>query len=515
VVRLAFILSFAAPMIGVEQSSAASNDDAASSDLFFRRTSHFGEDIGASRGVAWADFDNDGDVDLVVSNTSNQPLHLYRNFSGKRFERVIDDEIAAFSGYAEGVVWIDIDNDGWSDLFVATTAGANLLFRNRGGKFERVTGSKLTDGEINTSMGCWDDFDNDGYLDVFLATRGGAPDLLFRNVGGRRFEEVKIGISDIGTDARSCAWADFNGDGWPDIYVGDFIKRHADGVERKAANRLYINVEGKDLRSEAQGHAVNTPSLTYNLSPADYDYDGDIDLFQTNIALSDANYLYENLNYAELYPRTDFSLSLKGHGPSKGSTWGDFDHDGDLDLFVAEGTEGLTPADAPFDAANNLFLATETGFERVVRGDLVETLEISAGTASGDFDNDGDLDLFVANWGGEGEKNVLYENLAQDGWIKFQLVGKKSNRMGAGAVVEIDYERDGKPASQTRTRMLQTGYASANETEFHFGLGTATRINEACVTWRGGRRQCHKNLEARRVYILEEGGGSTGVAGDR
>ena len=478
-----------------------------SSDAIFKRTTHFSSDEGSSRGVAWGDYDNDGFVDLVVSNTDDQPLFLYHNNKGKSFKRVIEGELGAFRGYSEGVNWVDYNNDGWLDLFVSTTVGPNLLFRNvEGVSFEKIIGDELTSVDINTSMACWEDFNQDGFLDVFLATRGEKPDMLFQNLQGKKFVQVATAFSKVATDARTCAAADFNGDGLPDIYIGAFLRAMADGSERKSPNSLFFNGRDMNFRHVQNGHAVNYPTLTYGAVPVDYDHDGDIDLFQTNIGSVDHNVLYENIENSALYPRFDLPLSIDSYGPSKGATWGDFDLDGDLDLFVAEGTEGLSEEDAPYDVLNKLYLGENDGYLRMSSGALVEDYNISAGAATADFDNDGDLDLFVANWGDGGEINVLYENVSTGNWVRFLPQGVKSNRMGAGVRVTIEYESHGELKNQSRNRFLQTGYASENENELHFGLSSAEKILKACVYWPSGERQCDQNLDINNVYTVDQSG---------
>lgn len=486
---------------------AEESNTTVNSDSIFKRSAHFSSDTGSSRGVAWGDYDNDGFVDLIVSNTDNQPLFLYHNNNGESFERVIEGELGAFRGYSEGVNWVDYDNDGWLDLFVSTTEGPNLLFRNGEGiSFEKNTESELTTTDINTSMACWEDFDQDGFLDVVLATRGEQPDLLFQNVQGRKFVHVMTTFSTVPTDARTCATADFNGDGLPDIYIGAFLRKMEDGSERKSPNSLFLNGRDLNFRHVQIGHAVNYPTLTYGAVPVDYDHDGDFDLFMTNIGSVDMNVLYENVENSTLYPRFDLSLSIDSFGPSKGATWGDFDLDGDLDLFVAEGTEGLSEDDAPYDLLNKLYLGEGDGFIRVSSGALVEDQNISAGAATADFDNDGDLDLFVANWGDGGEANVLYENVSTGNWVRISPQGAKSNRMGAGVRVTVEYEVNGEMINRSRTRFLQTGYASENENDLHFGLLDAEKIMKACVYWPGGDKKCHQNLDVNFVYSVDQNG---------
>ncbi len=459
-------------------------------------------DGGSSRGVAWGDYDRDGDPDLVISNTDNQPVFLYRNDRVQGFSRV-ETPFGRLKGYAEGVSLVDIDNDGWLDLFVARTDGGSLLFRNEGGRFRAIDGGALTKARAPASQGCWADFDNDGFLDVFLANRGGADDVLYRNLDGARFEAVAGPFK--GGDARVCAAVDLNGDRLPDIFVGNFIAREGER-SLKATNALYVNRGDFKFEKATVGHAVNTPSLTYAIAVEDYDQDGDADVFVGNIALSDRNYLYENLGQARLYPREDLAPSSESLGPSKGAVWGDFDNDQRLDLFVAEGTEEITADEKAggYDVENRLFLGAEDGFRSVRAGAIVEDETISAGAAAADFDLDGDLDIAVANWGGNDEDNSLYRNLTGGAAIMIALEGVRSNRMGIGAVASIEVDAGSGTKRLYRQMAPQTGYASANEPVLHFGLSAAARAARLRIEWPSGAVDEYASVEPGR-YRAREG----------
>lgn len=474
-----------------------------------RDVSGFQDDLGVSRGVAWGDMDNDGLADLVISNTNDQPLFLYRNLGDRQFLKISSGPVAEFKGYAEGVSWIDYDNDGWLDLFVSTTRGPNALFRNLGeGKFARIRGGEFNEEPINTSMACWADYDRDGYLDVLLATRGRQPDRLYRNIAGRAFERADVFPRPAaGNDARSCAWGDFNGDGWPDFHIGNFLTRARDGSDRKAVNMRFQNVGGESFTRIVTGHAVNYPTLTYGLTPVDFDQDGDLDLFETNIGSTDQNILYENIVNHGLYPRFDQIVTRASLGPSKGQSWGDFDLDGHIDVAIAEGTEGLTADDAPYDVRNKLFFGTGSNFLRAESGAFVEETDISAGIAWADMDLDGDLDLAVANWGDDGQKNGFFENMSDGDWIAFQLIGTRSNRMGIGTIVTVRIVSKRETRTFSRTFWPQTGYASANEPIVHFGLGRLDNnvMIEVELKWPSGTVQTVIDLSPNiRLQIIEK-----------
>lgn len=199
-------------------------------------------------------------------------------------------------------------------------------------------------------------------------------------------------------------------------------------------------------------------------------------------------------------------------GPSKGHAWGDFDNDGDLDLYVANGTMS-TERVPEFGLRNFLYLNRGDGtFRRVEGGPASTDAQVSAGVAWADYDRDGDLDLFVANWGGGAEErhNALYRNTTSERtgrrWIVFRLEGVASNRFGVGAEVRVRARVAGEIRWQTRRLMSSTGYASQNEPIVHFGLGAAVQVDSAVVRWPSGDVSRLADLEANQVVHVREGG---------
>ncbi len=448
-------------------------------------------DGGLSRGVAWGDYDNDGDPDLVVANTINWPQFLYRNDGDGSFTEIHEVPITLAVGWTEGVQWIDYDNDGDLDLYQTNSHNQpNGLFRNTGsGDFVRIAAGELTGDSASSTMSCWADVDQDGDLDAFVVNRDGQPDALYRNKGAGEFERLRGRAP--GTDAghgRACVWVDVDDDGDVDLYVGNANER----------NYFYRNDGSEGFSDVTEGDFVTAVAYTYGVSAADYDNDGDADLFVSNV--NERNVLYRNDGNGRFNKVTDSPVVSDSGGASKGNTWGDFDNDGDLDLFVANGTNRP-------DMRNFVYLNQGDGrFVRLGGGPVTQDADTSAGAAWADYDMDGDLDLFVANWGGSDEDNALYRNMTSGrSWVSLRTVGRTSNRQGVGAKVRIKAVIGGRAYWQTRWVIPHTGYASQNMHEVHFGLGDATRIDSLEIRWPSGQLDAYARVEPNRFLVVTEG----------
>jgi len=456
-------------------------------------------DGGLSRGVAFGDADGDGDADLLIANTINYPEFLYRN-DGDRFVQVMETAPSLAGGFTEGVNWIDFDNDGDLDIFAARTDRPNTLYRNDGNwSFAEQEAGDLSMDHSTSSLACWADVDGDGWLDVFVVNRGGENDAIYRNHNGHSFERITDNVvGRAGGDGRSCVFADLDGDDDPDLYVGNFVDASAE-PPTKQRNYLYFNDGNFRFTEHGGGHAVESRALTYGTSTADADGDGDLDLFVTNIGNGDQNHLYLNDGDGTLHlHEAGFSTPIRM--PSKGHTWGDFDLDGDIDVAIANGTEGTE------HVQNQLYLNDgAANFVAVTGEEFVTNSHISAGVAWADLDTDGDLDLYVANWGDGDQDNVMYQNQARGTWLKLSLVGSASNRMAVGARVTITTRLGGQSSQQVRWLNTTTGYASQNEPILHFGLGGATIVENISVDWPSGRHDSFENVTANQHLHISEG----------
>ncbi len=523
-------------------------------------------------GGALFDYDNDGDVDvylvqghMLARGTDRSPPsgehrdRLFRNdlVAGSDgsptlgFTEVTEDSRIRASGYGMGVATGDYDNDGWTDLYV-TNFGANQLWRNNGrGADGKVTFTDVTAaagvGEVRWSVpATFVDVDRDGWLDLFVGnyveytieahkqcrTLAGAPDYcgphsykpepdrLLRNRGrgkdGRvTFEDMSARsaiVSEYGGALGAIA-ADFNADGWPDLYVGN------DGMP----NQMWINQGGAGFQNEAllAGTGVNfmgRPEASMGVTVGDFDADGDEDIFLTHL-LRESNTLYLN-DGSGVFEDVTHEAGLDTPSwkfTGFGTAWLDYDNDGWLDLLTANGEVKVIPEleargdPHPLHQTNQLFRNLGAGARGVVRfeevtgsaGEVFALSEVSRGVAVGDVDNDGDSDVLLLN--NNGPARLLINGTGQDNhWVGLRLVGGGPAHDRLGSWVGI--ARPGRPPLWRR---VATGgsFLSASDPRILVGLGDSPQIERVTVRWPGGRQE-QWQVQADRYTTLREGTGT-------
>ncbi len=448
---------------------------------------------GVSRGAAWGDYDGDGDPDLFVTHPTyeapDQRNALYRNQNGTFVEEASAADLAPPAGW-EGVAWIDVDGDGDLDLHAVGRLGAgSAFFENRNGSLARRAEDPFQGRVSSASMACWADVDADGHLDAFLVGYREQGNQLFRGLGAWAFEAVRLPGTAVGSgSSRACVWADLDGDLLPELMIANARER----------NVLLRNRGSMDLAADTTSPLHQDQAYGYGISAADVNADGFQDVFVANFDAT--NTLFLGGPSGRLT-----SVELGGalqSAASKGHVWGDFDLDGAIDLFLGSGTP------AP-DMFNRLWLGAPGGaFHLYDEGVLATHADTSAAVASADYDGDGDLDVFVANWGGAGSADRLYENrISGRHWLMVELRGVSSNRMGVGGHVAV-MVRDAAGSTRWLHRWLgaSTGYAGQNEPRLHFGLGAAPGVDSLLVRWPSGEVTRLGSLEADRVVTIVEGG---------
>lgn len=487
----------------------------------------------AGAGCVWLDYNNDGKPDLYVVN--GRPLgkdmhpyplrkapaeaphnHLYRNEGNGRFTDVTEQAGVAGDGFSFGVAAADFDNDGKTDLLV-TSYGHVTLYRNKGdGTFENVTAKAGLDSVKGWAIGAaWLDFDKDGCVDLFIGRYvkfdpayrqfyaadnypgpldyPGETNLLYRNNCKGGFTDVseKAGIADFKGRAMGVAAADFDGDGYTDIFVANdktesflFRNKH-DGTFEEIGAEAGVAFGQNGESSSAMGPVF-----------FDLDHSG-----RPALWVSDSKYNRLLRNTGKM-PYEDVTQHAGiAQQTAQYVSWGtgafDFDNDGKTDLMIFHGgLIHLIPQE--HSVFRNLGDGTFADVSQTA-GTAVSAKSVGRGACFADYDNDGKVDAFLVNLGGPG---VLLHNTstAQGHWLAIQLAGTKSNRDGLGAKVQVEAG----DLKQFGERVAGSGYLSQDDARLHFGLGTHTKVDRITVTWPGGIRQVVEGVAADQVLTVTE-----------
>jgi len=497
-------------------------------------------------GACFFDYDGDGDIDLYAVDSaalpgftpSSKPMsRLYRNDGKGRFTDVTVEAGVGAAGYGMGCVAGDVDGDGDLDLYV-TNFGNNVLYRNLGGgRFEDATAQAGVAGGGWSASAAFFDMDNDGDLDLYVTRYidftlennkycgqrkpgyraychpdeyNGVPDLLFRNRGDGRFDDVSAaaGIANPIGKGLGVVVTDVNDDGWPDIYVAN----------DKTINFLYLNKKDGTFQDASlvsgTGFSENGEvQAGMGTDSADVNGDGRLDIVVTNLDY-ETNEIY--LNNGDL-TFTDGTFKAGLGEPSFlrvgfGAAFLDYDNDGDADLLVANGhiidNIGLTSTQVTYLQPRSLLANDGSGHFHEVgpqMGAAFVEPDVGRGIALGDIDDDGDVDFFVIN---NNRPARLFRN---DGgnraghWITIRLRGTKSNRDGVGARVRV-LTRDAAGLEHWQVNELRAGssYLSQSDLRLHFGLGAASLAEVIEVHWPSGAVQRVEATKADQFLTITE-----------
>jgi enediyne biosynthesis protein E4 len=498
-------------------------------------------------GIALFDCDNDGKLDIAGVNDSTIERYLRggdlmvtlyhrdTNSGNLHFTDVTRSAGLTTSGWGMGIAVGDFDNDGLPDLYV-TGYGHNVLYHNLGGcQFEDVTKKAGLQGSGFSTGAAWADYDRDGYLDLFVARyvrtdvhhlpeptqsfgyKGvlvelpdrmeGETDFLFHNRGDGTFEDVseKAGLNDPHKlHGMGVVWGDYDNDGWPDLFV----------TNDSGWNFLYHNKQGGTFEdvSILSGTGLGPFGQSYgNMAAdlADFDRDGKLDIFVTRFGNQPAS-LYWNRGAQFVDVADKAKMAGPTIAPVKwGAGFGDFDNDGWPDIFMVNGNFSslmdMLPNEVRYAEPIQLFrnLGDRT-FEEIADSAGLNDgpLHSRRGTAFGDLNNDGNLDIAVFNAAGP-PSLFINQTSNSNHRVLFRLTGTKSNGAAIGARVAITTSR------MTQIDEIRGGdsYNSTNDTRLHFGLGNDKVIDKVEVHWPSGLKQEFLSLAGDAIYEITEGQG--------
>jgi len=446
------------------------------------------EGNGRNGGIAWGDCDGDGYDDIYLSQ-HDLPNQLFHNEGNGVFSELTTSPVNDI-GSGTCAYWGDYDNDGMLDLYVLRRFQFNRLFQNNGNcQFQDTTVNPLGDlGDV--WGGAWVDYDADGLLDLYISNTA-EPNLLARNDDNGNFSSV-TGTLDYAGASQASSWADYDNDGDQDLYLvnGTF-----------EANILYRN-EGQGQFTDVTSNPLGDLGGGQGAAWGDYDNDGDLDLYLTNWSVG--NKLFRNNGGGSFTNVTQGVLVGQPHGQC--AAWGDYDNDGDLDLYVSNHEYPNVLLEN--DGAGN-FIDTTAQYP------ILADTNQSGSAAWCDFDHDGDLDLFVSN---HQAPCRLFANNLDNGnhWLHVKLVGTLSNRSAIGARVRVV------AGNSVWIREVNggSGYLSQNSLLVEFGLGSATSVDSVQVTWPHDsglgqfQTSARTNIASDQTITMIEPGGSASAVGN-
>jgi len=515
--------------------------------------------MGAS--VSIVDFDNDGWNDIYFTNSKTGSLNaLYHNLHNGKFENVaaamgLADLNEKGTGSSMGAVWADYDNDGYKDLLLYKWGRPELFHNIDGKKFVNVTDGSGLPQWVNSNCAIWFDFNNDGLPDIFIGgyysekldlqnltttkimpesfryANNGGRNYLLENLGNGRFKDVTEQYGMTSTKwTLAAAASDFNGDGYPDLFVANDYN----------VNELYINKKGEKFTEVGSQSGIgNIPKSGMSVSFGDIDNSGLLGVYNTTITengilLQDNNYWQpQEQPDKNTYPKFVNLAQLAGinnAGWSYGSQFGDFNNDGLMDLYVANGFisaakntsywydySKVTGGNSSIieDAKNwpDMRGKSQSGYEQNkiwlnrgnrefedVSNDVCPLVTYdSRGVALADLWNTGALDVIVAN---QNNIPLIYKNDQQNSnhWIELELKGTVSNADAIGAKVVLDW--NGQKQVQVVTAGL--GFASQNEHRLHFGLNTSKKAEKVTIYWPSGEVTTITDPQVDQLHVIKE-----------
>jgi hypothetical protein len=409
------------------------------------------------------DLDNNYSLDIFLAAANNDPNFMLFNNGDTSYADSSSNNLASLSNVPAFAHWADYDNDCDLDAYLPTTKGSPFFFENiNQGAFSNITSGPLGSDIISSVAAPWADFNNDGAVDIFVGNRLSGSNHLYANDGAGNFQRIDTGAIGNSTGGIwTASWGDVENDGKPDLFIGNFSGNNYLLINK--GNGYFLN----DTSSIVAQEGLDTRSGSWG----DYNNDGFLDLFVARH--TNTNFLYEN-NGDGTFTKITTGALVTDNLRSAGSAWADLDNDGDLDLYVTQTGNTLIP--------NNNIIYRNNGngsFNKITSGNLFAEALPTVGCALADLNNDGFLDILNANRQSN-PPSIFINDGNTNNYLKLRLYGSLSNRMAIGARVEII------SSIGRQIRYINDESRRSINFETHFGLGQDTIVDTLTIFWPSG-----------------------------
>ncbi|MFY0591004.1 CRTAC1 family protein [Roseivirga sp.] len=443
------------------------------------------DNLGSNHGISFGDINNDGLEDIYISvRESGIPNKLYLNRGNFIFEEIAESAGVNSTGNTTAATWGDVNNDGFLDLYIGNTNTPNTLYINNGDlTFRDITMTAGVGDPFDPRSVQFADVDNDGYLDIYIHNYN-TENVLYKNNQDNTFSDVTTESGALNIDpAMGTIFFDLDDDGDLDLYMlndgGDAVLFENDGT-------------GK-FEDITEGSGLGIFCACMGVDFGDYDLDGDWDIYISNYGV---NYFFEN-NGDKTFTSKGSDYDLNDSGMGWGTFWFDYDNDGDQDIYLA----------------NHQFISSKpnklyqnnggSDFEWISADTNIESPYASFGTAAADVNNDGNMDIVVANWGTTASNQLFGREVQDNNAVLVKAIGTESNTSAIGAVVKI------KTGDKVQMDQITgaTGYASQSSLVLHFGVGRFEIIDEMTIEWPSGAIDVYTDLSVNRRFTATENEG--------